>query len=258
MAGIWGKLIGCCAGFTVAGVWGAVVGTAAGHVADRGMGGRRRSDFVADTMADGAADGRDAAFAVAVVTLGARMRRHDDRLSPREVAALRRVLDVPAGRRRNVARILEAAHRGTGAFDEYARRVDRLLADNPEVLNELVDALLDIAGGDRPVTDTERAFVDQVTEIFGIGRDAIERIGAARTRQDADAPPADDPYTVLGISTRARDREIRAAWRRLIRETHPDALMARGMPRDFVAVASEKIAAINAAYDEIRRQRGNA
>ena len=65
-----------------------------------------------------------------------------------------------------------------------------------------------------------------------------------------------DPYAVLGVSRDATDQEIRTTWRKLVRENHPDTLIAQGMPEDFIDVATEKVAAINAAYDEITKQRG--
>ena len=67
---------------------------------------------------------------------------------------------------------------------------------------------------------------------------------------------ATDPYQVLGIAPDAPDDELKAAYRKLVRENHPDTLIAQGMPEEFVAVANEKLAAINGAYDRIERQRG--
>ena len=38
-------------------------------------------------------------------------------------------------------------------------------------------------------------------------------------------------------------------------ENHPDKLMARGVPKEFVAIATEKVSAINEAYGEIAKER---
>ena len=38
-------------------------------------------------------------------------------------------------------------------------------------------------------------------------------------------------------------------------ENHPDRLMARGVPKEFVAIANEKVAAINEAYGQIVKER---
>jgi DnaJ like chaperone protein len=64
-----------------------------------------------------------------------------------------------------------------------------------------------------------------------------------------------DPYGVLGLSHTATDGEVKATYRRLIREHHPDALVAKGLPKSFIEIASRKMAAINAAYDQIQQER---
>ena len=52
------------------------------------------------------------------------------------------------------------------------------------------------------------------------------------------------------------DEELHAAWRQLMRENHPDSLASRGVPPEFIARASDKVARINAAWDQIKRERG--
>ena len=43
-----------------------------------------------------------------------------------------------------------------------------------------------------------------------------------------------------------------------MRENHPDSLMARGVPPEFIKLATDKIAAINTAYEKIQQERGLA
>ncbi len=66
----------------------------------------------------------------------------------------------------------------------------------------------------------------------------------------------DDPYMELGLTRAASGEELRATWKRLMRENHPDSLASRGVPADFIARASDKVARINAAWDRIKRERG--
>jgi len=97
----------------------------------------------------------------------------------------------------------------------------------------------------------EISFLREVASIFGFDDAAFERIRAGH----AGAETA-NPYTVLGVTSDASDDDVRAAWRKLIRENHPDTLIAQGMPEDFIAVATEKMAVINASWDQICEQRG--
>jgi DnaJ like chaperone protein len=65
-----------------------------------------------------------------------------------------------------------------------------------------------------------------------------------------------NPYDVLRLSPEATNEEIKRQYRRLIADNHPDKLMGRGVPPEFVDIATRKLAAINAAYDTIAKERG--
>jgi DnaJ like chaperone protein len=65
-----------------------------------------------------------------------------------------------------------------------------------------------------------------------------------------------DPYALLGVARDTPPEELRATWKRLMRENHPDSLASRGVPPQFIAQANEKVARINAAWDRIKREHG--
>jgi DnaJ like chaperone protein len=52
------------------------------------------------------------------------------------------------------------------------------------------------------------------------------------------------------------DDALKAERRRLVRENHPDALVAQGLPDEFAAIATAKLARINAAWDRLAEARG--
>jgi len=89
-----------------------------------------------------------------------------------------------------------------------------------------------------------------VAEIFGIDEAGFEQIAARHVRA-----AARDPYAVLGISHGAGDAEVKSHYRRLVARHHPDRLIARGVPEEFVRIANDRLAAINEAYGRIARER---
>ena len=152
---------------------------------------------------------------------------------------------------KNVGRLFDQARKDSNGYETYARQVYRLFRNNPAVMEELLGGLFHIAKADGVAHPAEIEFLRNVSEIFGFDETTFERMKVAHLGADMD-----DPYVVLGIARTATDAEVRTAWRGLVREHHPDTLIAQGMPEDFVEVATEKVATINAAYDKICKQRG--
>jgi DnaJ like chaperone protein len=87
-----------------------------------------------------------------------------------------------------------------------------------------------------------------VARIFGVTE---REFLCLRTRYVPDAAP--DPYAVLGVEPEAHFDEIRATWRRIVRECHPDRMMARGIPEEARRLAEERIIAANHAWEEIQK-----
>jgi DnaJ like chaperone protein len=58
------------------------------------------------------------------------------------------------------------------------------------------------------------------------------------------------------VARDAANADIKAAYRKLVRDNHPDRLIAKGMPKEFVDIATDKLAAINSAYERVARERG--
>jgi len=239
---IWGKLIGGAAGFALGGPLGALLGAVAGHV----------YDTTRATPAEAPADPtKQIGFTIAVIALGAKLAKADGVVTEDEIRAFRRVFKVAPEEMHNVARVFNLARRSVAGYEPYARQVAGMFADNPVVLEELLGCLFYIAQADGTVAEEELTYLHNVARIFGFS-DA----DFARLRAEHIGPDTADPYTVLGIPRDADNGAIKAAYRKLVRENHPDTLIAQGMPEEFIEVANDKLAAINAAYDKVAAERG--
>lgn len=244
---VWGKIIGGAAGFfALGGPLGALIGALAGHAIDKQL-----ADETAPTGHDDRRATREIAFTIAVIALGAKMAKADGTVTRSEVAAFKQVFKIPPEELKNVARVFDQAKRGVAGFDAYARQLASMFDQRHPVLEELIDGLFHIARADGEVHESEIAYIREVAQIFGFSDADFVRL-----REVNIGPDLADPYTVLGVRREQSDDEIKGAWRRLMRESHPDKLVAQGLPAEFVALANEKVATLNAAYDRIAKERG--
>ena len=248
---IWGKVIGGVAGFALGGPLGALLGGIAGHAVDK-IREAAAPDLDEDTeKLSGPSGAKQMAFTVGVIVLGAKMAKADGTVSRAEIEAFKEVFQIPPEEVKNVGRIFDMAKKDASGFEPYAKQVAWLFRNEPAVLEELLGGLFHIARADGDIHPAELDYLRKVAGIFGLDARAFERVRAAfMGAEDA------DPYAIIGVNRDASNDEIKKVYRRLIRENHPDTLIAQGMPQEFVDVANERMAAINAAYDQIEKHRG--
>lgn len=194
---------------------------------------------------------RKVAFSVAMIALSAKMAKADGIVTQDEIRAFREIFAVPPEEARNVARLYDLAKRDVAGFDVYARRLAGLCGNGKpdcRMLEDVLDGLFHVAKADGVLHRLEGAFLHEVARIFRISEDHY-RIILARHVENGEM----DPYAVLGIEPGKPFEEVRRHYRRLVASNHPDRLIARGLPEEFVAIATTRIAAINAAYEMIER-----
>ncbi|TCS62124.1 TerB family tellurite resistance protein [Varunaivibrio sulfuroxidans] len=246
---IWGKMIGGVAGFALGGPLGALLGAAAGHAVDKMRAGAELPH--GDGHSEAGAATRQVAFTIAVIALSAKMAKADGRVTRDEIRAFKEVFRIPPQEMKNVGRIFDQAKTDTAGYEVYARQIAAMFRDQPAVLEELLGGLFHIAKADGVVHPSELEFITNIARIFGFDPSVVERLRAAFT-----AGAGADPYGVLGVPREASDQDVKNAYRKLIRENHPDKLMAQGLPEEFIELANEKMTAINGAYDTIKKERG--
>jgi len=193
---------------------------------------------------------RSVGFTIAVIALGAKMAKADGQVTRDEVTAFREVFQIAPEDEAKAARIFDMARTDSAGFESYATQIARMLAYDEAVRQDLLEGLFHIAAADGFYHPAEDRFLHRVAEIFGIDERCFRAI---RARQVPDAEQ--DPYDVLGISPDMTMDEMRARWRALVRETHPDSMIARGVPEEAVQLATKRMVAINRAWDEILRER---
>jgi DnaJ like chaperone protein len=208
--------------------------------------------FTSPPADDGAHPGlRQMAFTIGVIALGAKIAGADGEVSDAEVEAFRNFFRVPPGQERNVERFFNLAKRDVAGFETYARQLAALFPDAPEILENVLEGLFDIAKADGAIDVAEADYLAEVARIFGLDSNRFERAKAA-----AMGVIECEPCIILGIDPLATDEQIREAWLRQVKANHPDRLIAQGLPEEAIAVANRKLALINDAYDRLRRERG--
>ncbi|MEP0943720.1 MAG: molecular chaperone DjiA [Rhizobiaceae bacterium] len=193
---------------------------------------------------------RRVAFSIALIALSAKMAKADGVVTQSEVDAFQQVFQVPPAETDNVARIYNLAKQDVAGFDAYGAQVRALFpGDDPsddEVLEDVLDALFHIAKADGLVHENEVYFLDEMAHVFGFESAAYERI-KMRHMHPNDA----NPYVILDADPQWDFVKLKSHYRKRVAESHPDRLIARGVPSEFVGIATDRLAALNTAWEAI-------
>ena len=194
--------------------------------------------------------GQDPQFSAAVTALGAKLAKADGRADPGEFEAFAEAFQPEPAAARDVQRLYRLARQTTRGYESYARQLARRYRNCPGLLEDVLGGLFHIAKADGAVTADEVAYIERVAALFGLSPLAFRRIKASWLGADRD-----DPYVVLGVEPDASDDAVRSAWKSALKITHPDRAAGRGLPRDYIDAAQVRAAALNAAFDQVMRER---
>ena len=236
---IWGKIIGSATGFAFGGPIGALVGGIAGHAVDK----IHPKDRLPKEKAL-----KQIGFTIGVIVLSAKMAKADGKVTKEEIIAFRKKVNVPINEIKNVGRLWDQARQTIDGFEIYAKQITNLLGKKSPVLEELLNLLLFIAKADGIISPEEILYLKKVSIIFGFLENDFDRIYSSNMGNHM------NPYQVLGVSQDTPIKNIKIKWKILAINHHPDRLIAKGMPEDFIEKSTARLQEINNAWDIIQKK----
>lgn len=254
--GLLGRLLGGVAGLAMGGPVGAMMGQAVGHAAEASLRGEAGADILGGARVAGLFARPEETYALCVVVLAAKLAKVDGPVNRTEIDAFKRAFPMPPEAAGNIGRLFDTARDSAEGYAGYADQLGTTFAAQPWLMEDVLAALFAIARADRPVVVPEHRMLLDVARRLGIGESGWNRAQAGAPR--GLRPPArDEPdaYAVLGVSAKADDTAVRAAWVALMRTHHPDSVAAKGGDAAAVEAAGVRVARINAAWDRIKRER---
>ena len=235
---IWGMIIGGATGFAIGGPIGALLGIAAGHYAESKLRGPRDS-----------IEAKKIAFTVAIIALSAKMAKADGVISRSEITAFRQKVHIPSEDLKRVGQFWDLARQTRDGFQSYAKQSVDLFGNRAPILEQLLELLFFIAKADGEISAPEWEYLKSVSTIFGFDENEFQRMADIYGGGEGAA------HIILGVAADAGESEIKAAWRKLVKENHPDKLISQGLPDEFVEAATDRIFQINTAYDSMRKRK---
>jgi DnaJ like chaperone protein len=134
-------------------------------------------------------------------------------------------------------------------FEAYARQFGQIFSHDPQLRMMFYELLFAVAMADGELHPAEETLLRQTPAHIGLQANAFETV---RSQFVSDLS---HHYAMLGLQNGADLAEVKKAYRKLASEYHPDKVISKGLPDDFVRFAEGKFRDINEAYEAITQSR---
>ena len=240
---IWGKIIGGTTGFALGGPLGAIIGMMIGGSFDRSARKFSSSNQISQQQ-------KQNVFALCIIVLSAKIAKADGQVTKEEIYTFKEKFNIQAEEMSEVSKIFNEAKKSSFGFKNIADQVGNLFSDNKVLLEQLLNNLFYIAEADGVTSINEIEVLRSISQSFHFNETDFQRIFHSRLNNKES-----DPYKILGVTREDSDNNIRKKWIELSKEHHPDYLIAKGMPKEFIKEANKELSSINLAYDKIKELR---
>lgn len=202
-------------------------------------------------------------FLVDTISMLAKLATADGTVSSDEIAVIKefaaKALKLSAERMKSVVAMFQAARQSAESFEFHARRLFRAYRGDSDLLRNILDLLFAVASADNQLSAEEELLLLEAEDIFGLAGTAFtsfrtqkerERHGHRHAREAAES----DYLRIMGLDVSAGPTEIKAKYRQLVMQYHPDRVHHLGP--QFRSEAEKHMKSINIAYDALCKRHG--
>lgn len=206
-----------------------------------------------------------------LVSLLAKVAKSDGRVSELEARLITQVLDDlsqkvsgVSGVREYLKEVYKSQKENVDNAYETARNYKRTFNLNYDTCVARLTFFLNLAYIDGEFNKSEQDVIRNIAYGFGIDKETLDEIiykfdsfyGSKFGADHDEISQENDAFEILGLSKNASLDEVKARYKELVRQYHPDILMGRGESKEVIERSTKKLQEINEAYGRLKEKFG--
>lgn len=249
----FGKLTFGSLGMILGGPLGAIAGAALGHhLVDKQNDLTNRSFQNIEGQSLGQREQVQAAYFVSMFSIMGKLAKIDGIVTAEEVAVVDKFIsNLPISERekRFARQVFNEAKDSKFSIEDFASQLYQILKGQPSVLLSFFDILFQVAAADGTFHSSEKEALKKIKDIFQISDLQFENIRGLYFKD------LDRHYKCLNCTPESTDQEIKSSYKRLVKDFHPDSIISKGLPEEFMEFAAKRFQDIHESYNVIRKER---
>lgn len=251
--GWFGKIMLGAVGFLIGGPLGAIAGAALGHLlVDKRIDGAGLAIDLTRGPQLEQTEQTQATYFISLFSILGKLSKIDGVVTRKELAVVDGFINgLPmADREKQFARQIFNEAKDSGySIEDFATQLYQAAGVQPALLLSFLDLLFRIAAADGKFHPAEETALKAIKNIFNVSDKQFEDIKAVYFKD------LYKHYSMLNCSPESSNEEIKSNYKKLVKEFHPDKIISKGLPEEFVDFASKRFQEIQESYEKIRQER---
>ncbi len=251
--GWFGKLTFGSLGLLLGGPLGAMAGAALGHalVDKKANFTGRPADAIPEPQFVNA-ERAQAAFFISLFSILGKLSKMDGVVTEDEIAVVQdfiKGLPIDETEKQFARQIFNEAKNSPYLIDDFAIQLYQAVKDQPALLVSYFDLLFRIVAADGTFHPAEESALKRVKEIFNISDNQYDDLKAVYFDN------LDKYYKTLNCTPDSTNEEIKSSYKKLVKDFHPDTIISKGLPEEFIEFATSRFREIQESYEKIQQER---
>ncbi|MFH1488574.1 MAG: TerB family tellurite resistance protein [Pseudomonadota bacterium] len=251
--GWFGKLTFGSLGLFLGGPLGAIAGVALGHLlVDKREDHFRSNGYMLAEQGLESAEETRATYFISLFSILGKLAKIDNVVTRDEIVVVRNFIDkMPADEREKqfAKKIFNEAKNSSYAIEDFARQFYRAAGQQPTLVLSFFHLLFQLTAADGKLHPSEEDALLRMKDIFRISDRQFNDIKGVYFRE------LDQYYKLLNCTSESSDQEIKSNYKKLVKDFHPDTIVSKGLPEEFLDFATNRFREIQEAFEKIRQER---
>ncbi len=251
--GWFGKITFGTLGLFLGGPLGAIAGAALGHhLVDKRIDAAGQAIDSTEGPQLRHTEQTQATYFISLFSILGRLSKIDGVVTREEIAVVNGFINnLPMSDREKqfARRIFNEAKNSQYSIEDFAIQLYQAAGAQPALLLSFLDLLFQIAAADGKFHPAEEIALKKIKDIFNVGDKQFEDIKAIYFKN------YDKYYKMLNSTPESSNEEIKSNYKNLVKDFHPDTIISKGLPEEFIDFASNHFREIHESYEKIRHER---
>jgi DnaJ like chaperone protein len=251
--GWFGKLTFGTLGLLFGGPLGAIAGAAIGHMlVDKttGFAGQATRSIPAPEFKQ--AEQAQAAYFISLFSILGKLSKIDGVVTTDEIAVVKGFINSLPMEEREKAfarQVFNEAKDSQYTIEDFATQLYQAIQNQPALLLSFFDLLFKITAADGKLHPAEETALKRIQNIFRLTDRQYGDIKAVYFKE------LDKYYKILNSTRESSNEEIKSNYKKLVKDFHPDKIISKGLPEEFIDFAESRFREIQESYEKIQKER---